>query len=61
LQQSFPHTQRAAWESVWIPQFALLGDEEDMHEIAAAIGKIQRNAAAIAAQASKATPESVTR
>jgi len=61
LQQSFPHTQRAAWESVWIPQFALLGDEEDMHEIAAAIGKVQRNAAAIAAQASKATPESVAR
>jgi dTDP-4-amino-4,6-dideoxygalactose transaminase len=61
LRQVFPHTQRAAWESVWIPQFALLGDEEDMHEIAAAIGKIQRNAAEIAAHASKATPERVAR
>lgn len=61
LQQPFPHTQRAAWETVWIPQFALLGDEEDMHEIAAAIAKIQRNAADIAAQASKATPERVAR
>ena len=61
LQQSFPHTQRAAWETVWIPQFGLLGDEEDMHEIAAAIGKIQRSAAEIAAQATKATPERVAR
>jgi dTDP-4-amino-4,6-dideoxygalactose transaminase len=61
LQQPFPHTQRAAWETVWIPQFALLGDEEDMREIAAAIAKIQRSAAEIAAQASKATPERVAR
>jgi len=61
LRQSFPHTQRAAWETVWIPQFALLGDEEDMHEIAAAIGKIQRNAAEIAANASEATAERVAR
>ena len=61
LQYSFPHTQRASWEAVWIPQFALLGDEEDMHEIAAAIGKIQRNAADIAANVSRATPERVAR
>lgn len=61
LEQSFPHTQRAAWETVWIPQFALLGDEEDMNEIAAAIRKIQRNASAIAANASHATAESVAR
>ena len=61
LQQRFPHTQRAAWETVWIPQFALLGDEEDMREIAAAIGKIQRNAAEIAANASQATAERVAR
>jgi len=61
LRQSFPVTQRAAWETVWIPQFALLGDEEDMNEIAAAIRKIQRNAEAIAANASQATAEHVAR
>jgi dTDP-4-amino-4,6-dideoxygalactose transaminase len=44
LKQKFPATQKAAWETVWIPQPALLGDEEDMHEIAAALGKIQKNA-----------------
>ena len=42
LRQSFPNTARAAWETVWIPQYALLGDEDDMHEIALAIKKIQR-------------------
>jgi len=44
LKQKFPATQKAAWETVWIPQPALLGDEEDMHEIAAGLGKIQKNA-----------------
>jgi dTDP-4-amino-4,6-dideoxygalactose transaminase len=44
LKQKFPVTEKAAWETVWIPQPALLGDEEDMHEIAAASRKIQRNA-----------------
>lgn len=61
LQQRFPNTQRAAWETVWIPQFALLGDEQDMREIADAILKIQRNAGTIAAHASQATAERVTR
>jgi dTDP-4-amino-4,6-dideoxygalactose transaminase len=61
LQQRFPHTQRAAWETVWIPQFALLGDEQDMHEIAEAIGKIQRHAPVIAANATQAAPERVAR
>jgi dTDP-4-amino-4,6-dideoxygalactose transaminase len=61
LKQSFPHTQRAAWETVWIPQFALLGDDEDMSEIAQAIRKIQRNAGDIAANSSKAAAESVAR
>jgi 3-amino-5-hydroxybenzoate synthase len=42
LRQSFPNTERAASETVWIPQYALLGDEADMHEISAAIQKIQR-------------------
>jgi dTDP-4-amino-4,6-dideoxygalactose transaminase len=44
LKQKFPVTRKAAWETVWIPQPALMGDEEDMHEIAAALHKIQRNA-----------------
>src|SRR5437763_15058937 len=61
LKHSFPNTQRAAWETVWIPQFALLGDEEDMHEIAKAIAKIQRSASEIAAQASEAVPSRVAR
>jgi len=42
LRAEFPVTHQAAWESVWIPQTALLGDEEDMQEIAAAWRKIQR-------------------
>jgi dTDP-4-amino-4,6-dideoxygalactose transaminase len=44
LKQHFPVTQKAAWDAVWIPQPALLGDEQDMHEIAEAISKIQKNA-----------------
>lgn len=40
----FPVTERAAWETYWIPQYALLGDEQDMHEIAAAVQKIQEHA-----------------
>jgi dTDP-4-amino-4,6-dideoxygalactose transaminase len=44
LQKKFPATQRAAWETVWIPQPALLGSEEDMHEIATALSKIQKHA-----------------
>ena len=45
LKQTFPETQKAAWEAVWIPQPALLGDEEDMREIADALTKIHKNAA----------------
>jgi dTDP-4-amino-4,6-dideoxygalactose transaminase len=48
LGRSFPQTHRAAWETVWIPQPALLGDEEDMHEIVAAVKKIQRYARELA-------------
>ena len=44
LMKKFPATQKAAWETVWIPQPALLGDEEDMHEVAAGLAKIQKNA-----------------
>jgi dTDP-4-amino-4,6-dideoxygalactose transaminase len=43
-QTAFPITERAAWETFWIPQYALLGDEQDMHEIATAIKKIQQHA-----------------
>lgn len=48
LTKKFPATRKAAWETVWIPQPALLGDEEDMHEIAAAVGKIQKAAKELA-------------
>jgi hypothetical protein len=48
LKEKFPATQKAAWETVWIPQPALLGDEEDMQEIAAGLGKIQKNAKELA-------------
>ena len=48
LKEKFPVTKKAAWETVWIPQPALLGDTEDMHEIAAALGKIQKNAKELA-------------
>jgi len=51
LKDSFPNTERAAWETVWIPQPALLGDDEDMHEIIAAIGKIQNHAKDLAMEA----------
>jgi len=44
LAQPFPVTRKAAWEMVWIPQPALLGDEGDMHEIAAGLSKIQKHA-----------------
>ena len=49
LKKDFPETHRAAWETVWIPQPALLGDEEDMHEIATALKKIQAHAGELAA------------
>jgi dTDP-4-amino-4,6-dideoxygalactose transaminase len=48
LRQSFPNAERAAWETVWIPQYALLGDDEDMHEIAAIVRKIQQHSAELA-------------
>jgi dTDP-4-amino-4,6-dideoxygalactose transaminase len=49
LKGEFPNTKRAAWETYWVPQTALLGDKEDMHEIAEAVKKIQRNARELAA------------
>jgi dTDP-4-amino-4,6-dideoxygalactose transaminase len=56
LKHSFPNTQRAAWETVWIPQFALLGDEQDIHEIVSAFQKIQKHAKELAAQDPHASP-----
>lgn len=50
LNSDFPVTQRAAWETYWIPQFALLGDDADMLEIAAAIRKIQQQADTLTAR-----------
>ena len=44
LKRRFPATQRAAWETIWIPQPALLGDEEDVEEMAAGLSKIQKHA-----------------
>jgi dTDP-4-amino-4,6-dideoxygalactose transaminase len=44
LQAPYPETERAAWETFWVPQYALLGDEQDMQEIVQAIRKIQHNA-----------------
>jgi dTDP-4-amino-4,6-dideoxygalactose transaminase len=56
LKHSFPHTQSAAWETVWIPQPALLGDEQDMREIVAAISKIQKHATELATHNGHAAP-----
>ena len=56
LKQTFPNTQRAAWETVWIPQPALLGDEQDIEEIIAAIHKIQQNAEELVAHDTQVTP-----
>ena len=44
LKAPYPVTHRAAFETIWIPQPALLGDEQDMNEIAAAWSKIQKHA-----------------
>jgi hypothetical protein len=48
LKQPFPNAQRAFSEAIWIPQPALLGDEEDMSEIAAAVRKLQGSAKELA-------------
>lgn len=44
LKMPFANTYRAAWESFWVPQYCLLGDEQDMNEIVQAVRKIQQNA-----------------
>ena len=47
LKADFPNSQRAATEDYWVPQYCLLGDEQDMEEIVAAIKKIQSNAGSL--------------
>jgi hypothetical protein len=47
LKRSFPFTEKAAYQTVWIPHSALLGDEQDVREIAQAVAKIQEHAAEI--------------
>ena len=47
LKRAYPVTERAAWQCYWLPQYALLGDEQDMQEVAAAIRKVRENAAAL--------------
>ena len=44
LQGSFPNSLRAATEDYWVPQYCLLGDDQDMREIVTAIKKIQEQA-----------------
>lgn len=44
LKTSFPNTERAALETIWLPQPVLLGSPEEMQQVIEAIRKIQRNA-----------------
>ena len=41
-----PNAERACREAIWLPQYVLLGDEEDMADIVAAVRKIQRHTVA---------------
>ena len=48
-----PVSERAAYrESVWLPQFVLIGEDRDVEDIAAAVEKVTRNLDAL----SKADP-----
>jgi dTDP-4-amino-4,6-dideoxygalactose transaminase len=44
LKAAFPHTQRGAWETVWLPQPVLLGSQEEMNQVVEAMQKIQKQA-----------------
>lgn len=48
LKGKFPNTARGAWETVWLPQPVLLGSEEDMGMVVAAVQKIQQHAKELA-------------
>ncbi len=41
-----PNAERACREAIWLPQYVLLGDEEDMADIVAAVRKIQQHTVA---------------
>ena len=43
LSNPFPNTLKGAWETIWLPQYVLLGSEEDTHAVIKAIWKIQAN------------------
>jgi dTDP-4-amino-4,6-dideoxygalactose transaminase len=44
-----PVSERAAYqEAVWLPQFLLIGDDQDVEQIAAAVAKVMRNLDALA-------------
>lgn len=46
-----PVSERAAYEeSVWLPQFVLIGDEQDVRDVASAIAKVAANLTTLAAQ-----------
>jgi len=43
-------TERAAYdEAVWLPQFLLLGEEQDVEDIAGAVGKVMTHLDELAA------------
>jgi dTDP-4-amino-4,6-dideoxygalactose transaminase len=58
-----PVSERAAYEeSVWLPQFLLLGDDQDVEEIADAVSKVMRNIDELAsADPSLAGPKAMSR
>jgi len=58
-----PVSERAAYEeSVWLPQFLLLGDDRDVEDIAAAVAKIMRNIGGLAtADPALAGPKAMSR
>jgi len=43
-----PNAERVCQEVVWLPQWALLGTEDDMHDIIAAVRKVRDNVAHLA-------------
>ena len=45
LREPFPNAVREFEQTIWITQRSLLGDEQDMREIAAAVRKVSENAA----------------
>lgn len=48
MKAEFPNTIRAAWETVWLIHPVLLGNEEEIAQVVAAIKKIQRHAGTLA-------------